>query len=157
MKFRYPVDWRKIHFFIFDGNSKWIQSIPDCAGCFPLSRVSSILSLGRILVSRIWRMLHTLPVKQASWKWSSVARWKAKFHKPIQHLTFSSCLSKLLSICPFQGNRIGVVIVSVLASSAVDRRFEPRSCQTKDNNIGFCCFSAKHAALRSKSKDSESE
>ena len=25
--------------------------------------------------------------------------------------------------------------------------------QTKDYNIGICCFSAKHAALRSKSKD----
>ena len=48
--------------------------------------------------------------------------------------------------------RIGVVMVSVLASSAVDRGFEPRSGQTKDYKIGICCFSAKHA-LRSKSKD----
>ena len=46
------------------------------------------------------------------------------------------------------------VMVSVLASGArVDRGFEPRSCQTKDYKIGMCCFSAKHAALRSKSKD----
>ena len=43
-------------------------------------------------------------------------------------------------------------MVSVLASSAVDRGFEPRSGQTKDNKIGICCFSAKHAALRKKSK-----
>ena len=50
-------------------------------------------------------------------------------------------------------NRIGSVIVSVLASSAVDRGFEPRSGQTKDYEIGICCFSAKHAALRRKSKD----
>jgi hypothetical protein len=42
-------------------------------------------------------------------------------------------------------NRIGSVIVSVLASSAVDRGFEPRSGQTKDYEIGICCFSAKHA------------
>jgi hypothetical protein len=42
---------------------------------------------------------------------------------------------------------------SVLASSAVDRRFQPRSGQTKDNTIGMCCLSAKHAALRGKSKD----
>jgi hypothetical protein len=42
---------------------------------------------------------------------------------------------------------------SVLASIAVDRRFQPRSGQTKDNTIGMCCLSAKHAALRSKSKD----
>ena len=44
-------------------------------------------------------------------------------------------------------------MVSVLASSAVDRGFERRSGQTKDYKIGICCFSAKHAALRRKSKD----
>ena len=44
-------------------------------------------------------------------------------------------------------------MVSLLASSAVDRGFEPRSGQTKDYKIGICCFSAKHAALRSKSTD----
>ena len=48
---------------------------------------------------------------------------------------------------------IGGVMVSMLASSAVDRGFEPRSCQTKDYKNGICCFSAKHAALRRKSKD----
>ena len=50
-------------------------------------------------------------------------------------------------------NRIGGLIISVLASSAVDRGFEPRSGQTKDYKIGICCFSTKHAALRRKSKD----
>ena len=49
-------------------------------------------------------------------------------------------------------NRIGGVMVSVPASSVVDRGFEPWSSQTKDYKIGICCFSAKHAALRSKSK-----
>jgi hypothetical protein len=44
-------------------------------------------------------------------------------------------------------------MVSVLASSAVDRGFEPRSGQTKDYKISIYCFSAKHAALRRKSKD----
>jgi hypothetical protein len=44
-------------------------------------------------------------------------------------------------------------MVSVLASSAVDRGFEPRSGQTKDYKIGICCFSTKHAALRIKNKD----
>ena len=44
-------------------------------------------------------------------------------------------------------------MVSVLASSAVGRGFEPQSGQTKDYNIGICCFYAKHAALRRKSKD----
>ena len=50
-------------------------------------------------------------------------------------------------------NYIGGVMVGVLASSAVDRRLEPRSDQTKDYNIGIYCFSAKHIALRRKSKD----
>ena len=50
-------------------------------------------------------------------------------------------------------NRIAAVMVSVLASSAVDRGFEPRSDQAKDYKIGMCCFSAKHAALRRKSTD----
>ena len=49
-------------------------------------------------------------------------------------------------------NRIGGVMVSVFTSSAVDRGFELRSGQTKDYKISICCFSAKHAALRSKSK-----
>ena len=44
-------------------------------------------------------------------------------------------------------------MVSIFASSVVDRGFEPRSGQAKDYEIGICCFSAKHAALRRKSKD----
>ena len=44
-------------------------------------------------------------------------------------------------------------MVSVLASITVDCWFEPWSGQTKDYEIGICCFSAKHAALRRKSKD----
>jgi hypothetical protein len=41
-------------------------------------------------------------------------------------------------------------MVSGLASSAADRGFKPRSGHTKDFKIGI---SAKHAALRRKSKD----
>ena len=44
-------------------------------------------------------------------------------------------------------------MVGMLASSAIDRGFKPRSGQAKDFSIGICCFSAKHAALRGKSKD----
>ena len=45
-------------------------------------------------------------------------------------------------------------MVSGLASSAVvDRGIDPRSCQTKDYKIDICCFSARYAALRRKSKD----
>ena len=44
-------------------------------------------------------------------------------------------------------NRIGAgVMVSVLASSVVDRGF-------KNYKIGICCFSAKQATLQRKSKD----
>jgi hypothetical protein len=47
---------------------------------------------------------------------------------------------------------IGDVMVSVLSSSAVESGIEPWLGQTKDNKIGICCFSAKHTALRRKSK-----
>ena len=53
----------------------------------------------------------------------------------------------------FFSNRIGGVMVSVLASSAVDHGLEHRSGHTKDYTIGICCFFAMHAALRSKNKD----
>jgi hypothetical protein len=36
-------------------------------------------------------------------------------------------------------NRIGGVMVSVLASSAVDRGLEPQLGKTKDYKIGICC------------------
>jgi hypothetical protein len=58
------------------------------------------------------------------------------------------CLAEKQQIPIFGG-----VMVSVLASSAVDRRFKPRLGQPKDYKIGICCFSAKHTALWSKSKD----
>jgi hypothetical protein len=44
-------------------------------------------------------------------------------------------------------------MASVLTSSAVDRGFKPISGQTKDYEIGICCFTAKNAALNKKSKD----
>ena len=50
-------------------------------------------------------------------------------------------------------DRIGGVMVCLFISSAIDRGFETRSGQSKDYKIGICCFSAKHAALRRKSKE----
>ena len=44
-------------------------------------------------------------------------------------------------------NRIIGVMVKVLASSLLDRRLQPQLSQTKDYEIGICCFSIKHAAL----------
>jgi hypothetical protein len=44
-------------------------------------------------------------------------------------------------------------MISVLASSTLDRGFEPRSGQSKDIKIGSGCFTAKHTSLRRKSKE----
>jgi hypothetical protein len=40
-------------------------------------------------------------------------------------------------------------MVSVLPSSVMDRGFENLAGQSKDKQIGSCCFSAKRASLRS--------
>ena len=64
------------------------------------------------------------------------------------HYTFDRCIHfPSLQYC------ISGVMVSVLVSSTVDREFEPWSGQTKHYKICICCFSAKHAALKKKSKD----
>jgi hypothetical protein len=44
-------------------------------------------------------------------------------------------------------------MVSVFASSADDRGFEPRPGQTKDYKIGICCFYAEQPTLKRTSKD----
>jgi hypothetical protein len=48
---------------------------------------------------------------------------------------------------------MGIFVMSVFASSAVNCIFVTQSGQTKDYKIDICCFSAKHTALRRKSKD----
>jgi hypothetical protein len=48
-------------------------------------------------------------------------------------------------LCSILCNSIGGVMVSVLASSAVNRGFEPQLGQTKDYKIGIWCFSAKRS------------
>jgi hypothetical protein len=54
-----------------------------------------------------------------------------------------------LSLIP----HVGVRVADTLKFKTLFRGFEPRSGQPKDYKIGICCFSAKRAALRSKSKD----
>ena len=44
-------------------------------------------------------------------------------------------------------------MINMLTSSAVDYGFYPHSGQTKDYVVGICCFSAKHTALSTMSKD----
>ena len=52
-----------------------------------------------------------------------------------------------------QMNCIGVEMISMLASSAVDRSIEPQSGEIKYYEIDICCFSAKHTLLRGKIED----
>jgi hypothetical protein len=69
-------------------------------------------------------------------------------------LVLCACFVYRFVFCLFWSlNCIGGVLFSVLASNAIDHGFNPRSGQTKDYKISICCFLAKHAALRSKSKD----
>jgi hypothetical protein len=49
-------------------------------------------------------------------------------------------------------NRIGGVMVSALPSSVVDRGFESRLGQTKDYEIGICCYTANLIPIRCKAK-----
>jgi hypothetical protein len=67
-----------------------------------------------------------------------------------QTFMFISCLCQTV-LSAF--HHISGVMVSILVSNAVDHGFKPIPVKTKDYKIGICCFSAKHAALRSKSKD----
>ena len=57
-------------------------------------------------------------------------------------LLTSSCVS-----------HIGGVMVSVVASSALNHGFDPRLSQPKVFKIGICCFSTRHATLRRKNKN----
>ena len=54
-------------------------------------------------------------------------------------------------------HHIGSLMVSVLASSAVDRGFEPRSGQTKDFKIGMCCKACNIKEKEQRMVGSESE
>ena len=83
-------------------------------------------------------------------------RWKKKIEIPFFYPYYvKNSNSYIITICIFLGrnvfNRFCDVMLSVVSSSAVERGFKPRSCQTKDYTIGICSFSAKHAALRRKS------
>jgi hypothetical protein len=58
--------------------------------------------------------------------------WPLAPHSRIFHLYLSGVISDNLDVIY---NRIGGVMVNVLTSSAIDRGFESRSCQTKENQI----------------------
>ena len=75
-------------------------------------------------------------------------QYRIKHNLALSLSCYSPNLHYLKIIYLFDTNRIGYgyVMVSVVASSAVYRGFEPRSGKTKDYKIGTCCFSAKYAA-----------
>jgi hypothetical protein len=85
------------------------------------------------------------------------SRWsRGQFYEDVlglNHVLWWSYDISLSQVCLPNRISAGGVMVSVLASSAVDRGFEPRSVPTKDYKFGICCFSFKHATLRRKSKD----
>jgi hypothetical protein len=75
--------------------------------------------------------------------------FKLLVHMYVLHFDISQIIKKATRI----HKGIGDVMISVLASSVVDCGFEPPLGRNKDNKIGICCFSTKHAALRRKSKN----
>ena len=75
------------------------------------------------------KIMHTVKGRLLS-LWQSIFAWKHQ------------------SIAPHRWRN-----VSRARFECVDRGLEAGSGQTKDYKIGICCFSAKHTALRRKSKD----
>ena len=68
-------------------------------------------------------------------------------------LNSNTITSMFLSPYHFIINRVDGVMVNVSGRLWVRDGCEPRSGHSKDYAISICCFSAKHAALRSKKKD----
>ena len=81
--------------------------------------------------------------------WLSIYNFYSHFTKVTRKC---ECFGRIVMPCKY-GNHINGVVVSVPASSVVDRGFDPWLSETKDYNIGICCFSAKHPALRRKGRD----
>ena len=69
---------------------------------------------------------------------------------PNHNYNFTTCIDNFY----YQCNHMIGVMISILASSAVDHGFKLRLGLTKEYKIGIYYFSAlQHAALRRKSKD----
>ena len=132
----WPRSWSSFHFSHFCSTPVWTMW-PRSWSSFPLSHFSTTPWLCDLNLDILFPF-STTPV-------STVWRGSSSFSFFFSHLF---CNLHRLSFY-----RIGGVMVSVLTPSAVDRGFEPRSGHKKDHQIGICYFSAKHAALRRKSKD----
>ena len=78
------------------------------------------------------------------------------FHHSMFYLASSNQLFNdffSLAVTKLYINCTSGVMVSMLTLSVVDCVFKSWSDQTKDYKIAICYFSAKHVALKSKSKD----
>ena len=109
--------------------------------------------------SYFWRITTFSPLIRfitmlVSWCWSiSIVLFQIKMREEQKYKKNITLALYISSCILYHWNHIGSVMVSVLTLSAVDHRFESWLGQTKDYKIGICCFSAKHAAWRRKSKD----
>jgi hypothetical protein len=101
-------------------------------------------------IANNWAVLTSLPnnfYSVLNFKLSKTFNWvQCLGHKPATGWWFPvHSINKL--------NRFGGGMDSVLVSSVVNRGFESWSDQTKDYKIDMCCFFAKQAEIRRKSKD----
>ena len=108
-----------------------------------LGPLAPVLEARRILLSILPRILACMT---SLWKASNAAERNENYQR--KYIMGSPKVSKVSSITlkesgNFHFNRISGVMVSMLASSAVDSGFEPLSGQTKDYKNGICCFSSK--------------
>jgi len=76
-----------------------------------------------------------------------------QFRQSFSHIYISCWFRFNHFIQQYFHNGIGGVMANVLASSTAYHGFESWSGQNHDYKICMCCFSAKHAALRRKSKE----
>ena len=79
-----------------------------------------------------------------------ISSWWQKYKLP---QCYNSKLSHVGGTYTSNHNCISGVMVSGLASSAVDHGFKVQSGQPKDYKIGSCCFTAKHPACSIKEKE----
>ena len=111
----------------------------------------------RFNLAQIWwlvkvRMQQTLIVKIFYKQKMSPRRFKQVFF----NRTFLLRLWCSCKIYPHRwcnGQRVHLECGRSCQNKTIKSEFESRSDQTKDYTIGICCFSAKYAALRRKSKD----
>ena len=86
------------------------------------------------------------PIKDSSFVWN------ARYPILIYHWFIELIVTTKIFLSLPLFNRIGGVMVSMFASSVIDSEFGHRSGQTNNNEIGICCFSAKHTVLKKKCK-----